>query len=165
MKSFSKPGHYIWSFCFQSFPWNSKLCVLETGSIQQRVGCFLNVLDSHKRICSPIPSSVSLISRFSHKVLIHQATLIMITLLSQTQPCYPQLRGGLELKPFDFTQNTRFITEPKQVTSFFNNRRNPGTSGMDGFRKKVSSRGISKESSTLNTNVRQSDTITQYKSS
>ena len=83
----------------------------------------------------------------------------------QTQSCYPQLRGGLELKPFDFTQNTRFITEPKQVTSLFNNRRNPGTSGMDGFRKKVSSRGISKESSTLNTNVRQSDTITQYKSS
>ena len=37
-------------FRFQSFPSSSKLCLLETGSIQQRQRCFSNVLDSLKRI-------------------------------------------------------------------------------------------------------------------
>ena len=38
-------------FRFQCFPSCSFLCLLETGSIQQRQGCFSNVLDSHERIC------------------------------------------------------------------------------------------------------------------
>ena len=39
-------------FCFQSFPSSSSLCLLDTGSMQQMQGCFSNVCDSKKRICS-----------------------------------------------------------------------------------------------------------------
>ena len=97
------------------------------------------VLDSHKRICFP---PFSLIGRVSHKVL-----------------------KAHDSKPLDFTQNTRFTTRPKQGTSSCNNKRKPTTPGMDSFREKLSSKGLSKESATLITNARRSGTITLSKSS
>ena len=77
----------------------------------------------------------------------------------------PSVTMALDLKPFDFAQSPRFITRPKQRTSSTNSKRKPATPGMDSFRKRLSSEGISKESTTLTANARRSGTITHYKSS
>ena len=44
LQIFVDPRHR--PFCFQSFPSSSNLFILETASIQQRQGCFSNLLDS-----------------------------------------------------------------------------------------------------------------------
>ena len=75
-------------FCFQSFPSNSSLFLLDTGSMQQRQGCFSNVCDSKKGYAL-LP--FSRIGRILHKVLIDQGTLILITPAWQTQYWYPEL--------------------------------------------------------------------------
>ena len=77
-----------WLFPFQSFPSSYNPCVLETGSIQERQGCFSNVMDSQKRICFP-PFSPT--RRVLQKVLIDQAMLILLTSEWKTRSWYPQL--------------------------------------------------------------------------
>ena len=77
----------------------------------------------------------------------------------------PSVTKVLYSKPFDFVQSTRFVTRPKQGTSSPNSKRKPATPGMDSFRERLSSEGISKESATLITNARQSGTIAHYESS
>ena len=66
----------------------------------------------------------------------------------------PSLPKALDLKHFDFTQNTGFIIRPKQGTSSSKNKRKPITPDMDSFRERLSSEKISKESAILITNAR-----------
>ena len=149
-------------FRFQSFPSSSSLCLLETASIQQRQGCFPNALDSHKRICfSPIFSNrQSLTQSFvrSSNVNFDNTSLANTVLV-------PSVTKALNSKPFKFAQSPRFITRPKQGTSSSNNKRKPTTPGMNSFRERLSSEGISKKAATLITNARRSGTITHYESS
>ena len=85
---------------------------------------------------------------------------------SMTNPVLvPSVTKALDSKPFDFAQSPRFITKPKQGTSSSNNKRKPVTPGMDSFREKLSSEGMSKESATLIANAKRSGTITHYESS
>ena len=77
----------------------------------------------------------------------------------------PSVTKALDSKPFDFAQSPRRITRPKQGTSASNNKRKPATPGMDNFRERLSSEGISKESATLIANATRSGTITHYESS
>ena len=77
----------------------------------------------------------------------------------------PSVTKALHSKPFNFAQSPRFITRHKQGTSSSNNKRKPATPGMDSFRERLSSEGISKESATLIANARRSGTITHYESS
>ena len=74
----------------------------------------------------------------------------------------PSVTKALDLKPFNFAQSPRFITKPKQGTSPLNNKRKPATPGMDSFKERLSSEGISKASATLIANARRSGTITHY---
>ena len=151
-------------FRFQSFPSSSSLCLLETGSIQQRQGCFSNVLDSHKRICFfPIFSN-----RQSLTPSFDRSSNVNFDNTSMANPALvSSVTKALASKPFDFAQSprSRFITRPKQGTSASNNKRKPATPGMDNFRERLSSEGISKESATLIANATRSGTITHYESS
>ena len=74
-------------FCFKSFPPSSSLCLLEPGSIQQRQSfqiCWIHKKGYAFPPFSPICTNVL------HKVLIDQATLILITPAWQTQSWCPQ---------------------------------------------------------------------------
>ena len=77
----------------------------------------------------------------------------------------PSVTKALDSKPFDFAQSPRFITRPKQETSSSNNKRKLGTPGMDSFRERLPSEGISKGNATVIANARRSSTITHYESS
>ena len=77
----------------------------------------------------------------------------------------PSVIKALDPRPFDFAQSPRIITRPKHGTSSSNNKRRPATPGMDSFRERLSSEGISKESATVIANVRRSGTLTHYESS
>ena len=106
-------------FCLQSFLSSCSLCPLETGSILQRQGCFQMCMTDKKRICfspifskllaqssssleavepHPIKGTIKFLKSktknsffFLHRVLIDQATLILVTPVWQTQSWYPQL--------------------------------------------------------------------------
>ena len=107
-------------FHFQSFSSSPSLCLLETVSIQQRQGCFSNVLDSQKRICfSPI---------FSNKQSLTQSfdrsSNVNFENTSMANPILvPSITKALNSKPFGFAQCPRFVTKLKQGTSSSNNKR------------------------------------------
>ena len=117
-------------FCFKSFPPSSSLCLLEPGSIQQRQS--FQICWIHKKGYAFPPFSP--ICKVLHKVLIDQATLILITPAWEIQSWQPQ---ALDSKPFDFCQSPRFVTRPKEGTSVPNNKRKPATPGMDIFRERL----------------------------
>ena len=139
-------------FCFQSTLSSFNLCGLKTGYIQQRQGCFSNEFDMRKNICFP--------HIFSNKHTLTQSfersrNVNFDNTSVESPVLVPSVTEALDSKPFDFTQNTRFIRRPKQGTSSSNNKRKPTTYGMDSFKERLYSEGISKES----------DTITYYESS
>ena len=98
-------------FRFQSFPSSSSLCLLETGSIQQRQGCFPNALDSHERICfSPIFSNrQSLTQSFvrSSNVNFDNTSLANTVLV-------PSVTKALNSKPFNFAQSPDLLQGPNK---------------------------------------------------
>ena len=149
-------------FRFQNFPSSSSLFLLETRSIQQRQGCFSNVLDLHKRICfSPIFSNkqsfTQSFDRSSDVNFVNTSMANLVLVLSLTKT--------LDWKLFDFSQSSRFLTRPKQETSSSNNNRKSASHVMVSFRESLSSEKISRESATFITNARQVGTITHYESS
>ena len=84
---------------FQSFQSSSCLCLLETGSIEQRQGCFSNVLESHKMICfSPI-----FFNRQTCSQSFDRLRTVNFDNTSMVNPVLvPLVTKALNSKPFDF---------------------------------------------------------------
>ena len=103
--------------------------------------------------------SFFLIGRVLHKVLIDQATLILITPAWQTQSWYPQLLRLSIRNPLILPKVPDLLQGPnKELHPLI-------TKGNLQLLAWIASEGISKESATIIANARRAGTITHYESS
>ena len=113
-------------------------------------------IPTQEEIISP---PFSLISRVLTKVLIYQASLIVITPAWQTKFCYK-----ISLKTFSFSPDPKPLERFDQRTLSFSWKRKDATPGMDSFKQKLFTKVISKESASLISDPRRSGAVSHYES-
>lgn len=119
---------------FHQFP----AYIVKTRPLQQRRGCFSDLMSSHTELCPPnvLSDSGNRSSNFDfNNTSVAAAVLVFITPLNGSE------------KPSSSTNDAQSIDRSKSGKSCISQKRNLTSPGIDSFWEKFSSEGLSKESS------------------
>ena len=148
------------AFCISSVSPNSSLHVVETRTLQQKQGCFSDLMDTHEELYfttiladrSGFEESGNRSGNFDLN-----NTNVADTVLVSTTPSNGSEKPLLLPKTFNLlipNQENHVLFEKRELT----------TPGMDSFREKLFSEGLSKESIPLITNARRKGKSSHYES-
>ena len=145
-------------FCLKGVETTKEILFLENRSIQSGQGCISGQLVPGFELClSSIQSD-----RTSTKVQRERATLIFITPAWQTQSCLQKLMEMVISTPVLLPSYENLLSNPKRGDSPTLIKPILKAIGMESFRKKLSSEGISERASNLISNARRMGTNCNY---
>ena len=107
----------------------------------------------------------SMIGRVLKKAQVDQANLMLTPPAWQTQPWLPHSSSDVYSESNYVTSGSRFAKRSPREASSFSNQSHTTLSGMDNFRKRLATEGISEKVASLISDSRRSGTKSDYESS